>query len=173
MLFFIVDRETSVTPVPIYYSLLSIEGPQSDTYPYAILYCRWRDLSHTYPYTILYCQWRNLSHRTYPYTILYCRWRDLSHTHTHILLVFFLVDEGSDEASLWNTFVIFFWHHRSTHVSYKLHVTNEHIVWPWPHLHIFISLFFVYAEIVKDLTIETQARRRLVQIHVKSHINTC
>ena len=156
MLFFIVDRGTSVRHIPICYSLLQVEGPQS----------------HTYPYTILYRRWRNLSHRTYPYTILYCRWRDLSHTHTHILLVFFLIDGGSDEASLWNTFVIFSGI-TGPHMYPIIYMSPMNIVWPWPHLHIFISLFFVHAEIVKDLTVETQARWWLVQIHIKLHINTC
>ena len=116
--------EGPVTHVPIYYSLLSIEGPQSHTYPYTILHCRSRDLSQTCTHMLFFIAGVGTSSHTRTHILFFIVGGGTSvieHTHilffivdggasvtphTHILLVFFLVDGGSDEASLWNTFVI-------------------------------------------------------------------
>ena len=97
--------EGPVAHVPIYYSLLSIEGPQSHTYPYTILHCRSRDLSQTRTHMLFFIAGVGTSSHTRTHILFFIVGGGTSVTeHTHIL--FFIVDGGSDEASLWNTFVI-------------------------------------------------------------------
>lgn len=79
--------------IPICYSLLSIERPQSHPYPYTILYCRSRDLSQTHTHMLFFTAGGGTSAtRTHILFFIVSGGTSVIE-HTHIL--FFIVDGGT------------------------------------------------------------------------------